>query len=48
MHAAEVGLSANLRFALEARQPFGITGEGVRQHLERHVTVQLGVAGAVR
>src|SRR5439155_7980072 len=35
-----------LRFALEPRHAFGVLGERLRQHLQRHVTGELGVAGA--
>ena len=37
----------DLRFALEAGQPFRVVDEGVGQHLDRHVTVQGRVVGAV-
>ncbi len=37
----------DLGFALEASQPLGVVGEQVGQDLERHVAVELGVAGAV-
>ena len=36
-----------LRFAREPRQPFGISGERVRQDLERDVAIQLRVARAI-
>jgi hypothetical protein len=34
-------------FALEAREPFGVAREGRRQNLQRNVTVQPRVAGAI-
>ena len=34
-------------FSLEAGQPVGVVGEEVRQHLERDVPVELGVARAI-
>ena len=34
-------------FALEARQPLGIGGDGRRQDLDGDVALQLGVAGAI-
>ena len=36
-----------LRFAGEPRQPVGVAGEWVRQNLERDVTIEFRVAGAV-
>ena len=47
---ADVGVverRQHLRFTLEAGQPFGITGKGVRQHLDRHVPVEGRVPGTV-
>ena len=37
----------HLRLAAEPRQPVGVAREGVGQDLERDVTIELGVAGAV-
>ena len=34
------------RFPLEAGQPLGIAGEGLGQHLDRHLASELGVGGA--
>ena len=39
--------ASDLGFALEAPEPLGIVGEKVWQDLERHVAVELRVAGAV-
>jgi len=36
----------HLRLALEAGQPFRVLGNGVGQHLQGHVAVQLAVGGA--
>jgi hypothetical protein len=35
------------RFALEGRQPFGVGGDVLRQHLDRNVAPELGVARAI-
>ena len=35
------------RFALEPREPFGVARERLRQNLQRNVTIQLRVAGAI-
>ena len=35
-----------LGLALEARERFGVCGKMLRQHLDRHLAVELGVAGA--
>ena len=37
----------DLRFALEAGQPFGVVHEGVGQDLQRDIAVQLGITGLV-
>ena len=37
----------HLRFALEAREPFGIKGEAVGQDLERDVALERRVARAI-
>ncbi len=37
----------HLRLALEARQPFGIAGKGVGQHLDGDVPVELGVPRSI-
>jgi hypothetical protein len=37
----------HFRFALEPRQPFGITGDGRRQHLQRDLPLQVGVGRAI-
>ena len=37
----------DLGFALEARQPVGIGRERLGEHLQRHVPVELGVAGLI-
>ena len=39
--------SQDLRFALEAREPFGIEGEAVGQDLERDVPLERRVVGAI-
>lgn len=36
-----------LRLALEAHQAIGIAGNRFGQHLQRHVAIELGVAGAI-
>ena len=36
-----------LRFTLEPRQSIGVGGKGVREHLDRDVAIQPGVAGSV-
>ena len=36
-----------LGFALEARQPLGVVGEGLGQDLDRDVATQLGVGRAI-
>jgi hypothetical protein len=36
-----------LGFALEARKAVGISGEDGREDLERHVAIQLRIAGAI-
>ena len=36
----------HLRLALEARQPLGVGDERLGQHLERHLALEPGVAGA--
>ena len=38
----------NLRLALEARDPFMILRERRGKHLDRNVTIELAVAGAIR
>ena len=37
----------DLRFALEPRETFGVLREEIRQHLQRDVTIELRVAGAI-
>ena len=37
----------HLGFALEAREAIGIESENLRENLERHVAIQLGVARAI-
>ena len=37
----------DLSFALEARETFGIGRDRRRQHLDRDVTMEVGVAGAI-
>jgi hypothetical protein len=37
----------NLRLALEAGEPFGIFSERRRQHLDRDIALELGIAGAI-
>ena len=39
--------SQHLRLPREACQPIGIEGEGVGDDLQRHVAMQLGIAGAI-
>ena len=36
-----------VRFAGESREPIRIIGEGVGQNLQRHVAMELGVAGSI-
>ena len=33
-------------FPLEPRQPFGVPREGVRQHLDRHLAIEVGIDAA--
>ena len=37
----------NLRLSLKPRQPIRISGKRLRQDLERHLPVQLGIGGLV-
>ena len=37
----------HLRFTPEARQPFRVARHGVGQDLDRHITVELRIAGAI-
>jgi hypothetical protein len=37
----------HFRLAPETRQPFGITGDGRRQHLQRDLPLQVGVGRAI-
>jgi len=48
--AADVGMvqrGQHFGFALEACEPVGVGGERLGQHLQRHVPVELGVAGLI-
>ena len=50
MNPADVGVvkrGQHLGFALEAGQPVGVGRKCLGEHLQRHVPVELGVAGLV-
>jgi hypothetical protein len=36
-----------LRFAMKARDAFGVAGVGLRQDFDRHLAIELGVEGKV-
>ena len=38
--------SKQLRFAMKARQALGVAGDFGQQHFDRHVAIELRVAGA--
>ena len=42
--AGVVEAGEDLRFPLEPGEPIGVLGKGVRQNLERHLAVELGVS----
>ena len=45
--AGVVQAGEHLRFPLEPGEPVGVSGEGVRQDLQRDIAAELGVGGAI-
>jgi hypothetical protein len=45
--AGMIQRSERLGLALEAREAIGISGDELREHLDRHVAIQLRIARAI-